>query len=189
VTNELEEPAERVEPFADGGSGRVDSERGHPGVPVGADAASNPGLVADQVVAQDHLVGHARRGLFPLPADPQRLDLARRLGEAGPAVGVVVEVRLRGAHRSQGEGHRRLPAGSQAFQVVAELDVAAHLDIDVREGPARALGAGLHRGEEGVRVFGEAGGAEPAVGDLAGVRGGRRAARCQVDRQVRPRPP
>ena len=146
-----------------------------------------PRFVADQGIAEHHLGRNPRRRFVAFAGDPQRLHLAGRFHEAGAAVGVVVEVGLRRSHRAQGEGQGRLAAGRHPFQVVAELDVAADLDVDVLEAPAGAFGACAHRGEEGLRVFGNEGGAEPAVGDLARVLERLRAQRRQVDRELRPR--
>ncbi|MCO5546654.1 hypothetical protein L7F22_000088 [Adiantum nelumboides] len=146
-----------VEPDgADAGGGPVPQPRG------------DPFLGADQRRPQHHLVGDQGRGAGPVPALPGGADGVGPLAPALAAVGVEVEVPLRGAHPAEAErdagaaglDHRRLVG-----LVGGEGDLGALADLDRGPVPPGGAQTGVEVGEVGVGTLRDEARAQPAVGD------------------------
>ena len=103
-------------------------------------------------------------------------------------IGIVVKIVLARSHRAKREGQARLAGSNQPLNVVGEgHDSGGNLQIQVGQGATRPCRAGCDGIEEEGGVFGDEGGAQPAVGQLTGEFQAFGAERCQVDRQVRAR--
>ena len=184
LPNEVDAPAEGVQPGGEGITGRVEAHGVHAGLAPGPQPGAHHVLGADQRGGQDHLVGDQGGRAVAVPGLPALADPGGDIRPALAAVGVVVEVGRGRPHAAQGEGQFLLPAGHRGGQVglVDQVDLGALADVQVRPPAAGPGQPGVQVGEVGAGALGHEARAEPAVGDLTGQLQHPRRQRGQVHR-------
>src|SRR5213078_1111744 len=101
---------------------------------------------------------------------------------------IVVKIMLPRSHSPEGERETWLTGGNQALNIVREgNNSGSDLEIKISEGATCLRSAGSDGIEKHGGMLGDEGGAEPAVGELAGEFQAFGAEGCQVNRQVRAR--
>ena len=121
-------------------------------------------------------------GCFAITGSPESLDLFDRFSESHTGVRLVVEVRLRRPHGTDGECVAGGVAATGGLGVVGEFQPGSDSDLDVVERSSCGFGPFADRVEIHIGLLGEERSADPALAHLAGEAQVGRAHRGDVHR-------
>ena len=182
--DELDEVGELVEAVVVVGGIEADTEGADAGVAVEAESFDDTFVVANEIGVESDGGGDSGASGLAVAREPQSLDFGDIVGIPLAGEGLVVKVRLRRPHGSEGKGVALGVAASGFFEIVGELEASRDSEFDVVEGASGCGGAFTYEVEERVSGLREERRADPPVGDFTGEPQVGGAERCDVDGHV-----